>query len=202
MKITNTATRLKEIMSIYNLRQVDILNKCLPYCKEHNVRLGRNDISQYVSGKVEPGQDKLSILGHALNVNEAWLMGYDVPKERTPKESLHRLSLDAFYSSEDGHKLISSYLSLNEQGKKNLLDHCDLLLSSEKYRVELSPSVGQLYLFEGKYTEPYKKSEVLNAAHERTDIKVTEKMRKHDDDIMDDILPERNNQTKKEGGSD
>lgn len=186
MKITNTAARLKELMSIYNLRQVDILNRCLPYCQEHNVRLGRNDISQYVSGKVEPGQDKLSILGYALNVNEAWLMGYDVPKERNPFDSLHALSLDAFYSSEDGHKLISSYLSLNELGKQNLLDHCDLLLSSEKYYGGLEPKFGQLSLVPGKYTVPYKKENALNAAHDRTDIEVTDEMRKHDQDIMDD----------------
>lgn len=44
--------------------------------------MGKSDISQYVSGKVEPGQDKLTILGLALNVSEAWLMGYDVPMAR------------------------------------------------------------------------------------------------------------------------
>ena len=32
--------------------------------------------------KTEPGQHKLTILGLALNVSEAWLMGYDVPMER------------------------------------------------------------------------------------------------------------------------
>ena len=30
-----------------------------------------------VNGKVQPGNDKLFILGLALNVNEAWLIGYD-----------------------------------------------------------------------------------------------------------------------------
>lgn len=123
-------------------------------------------------------QKKIVSFANALDTTPAYLMGWEA-------DSFHRLSLDAFYSSEDGHKLISSYLSLNELGKQNLLDHCDLLLSSEKYRVEKSPSVGQLYLFEGKYTEPYKENKNLNAAHERTDIDVTDEMRKHDDDIMD-----------------
>ena len=44
--------------------------------------MNKSDISQYVSGKVEPNQDKLAVLGMALGVNEAWLMGYDVNKER------------------------------------------------------------------------------------------------------------------------
>lgn len=82
MKPSNTSKRLSYLMKKYDLKQVDILNKCEPFCKEYNVKLGRNDLSQYVSGKVEPGQNKLSILGMALNVSEAWLMGYDVPMER------------------------------------------------------------------------------------------------------------------------
>lgn len=62
------------------LRQVDILKMAEPYCLKHNIKLGRNDLSQYVSGKVEPGQKKLTILSLALGVSEAWLMGYDVPR--------------------------------------------------------------------------------------------------------------------------
>lgn len=79
MKEKNTSMRLKEIMSSRNLRQVDILNLCKPFCDKYNVKLNRNDLSQYVSGKVQPSQKKLSILASALNVSEAWLMGYDVP---------------------------------------------------------------------------------------------------------------------------
>ncbi|MEG1497684.1 MAG: hypothetical protein RR385_09965, partial [Clostridiales bacterium] len=33
-------------------------------------------------GKVEPGQEKLTILGLTLGVSEVWLMGYDVSMER------------------------------------------------------------------------------------------------------------------------
>ena len=45
--------------------------------------MNKSDISQYVSGKVEPNQNKLFILGQALNVNESWLMGFDVPMDRS-----------------------------------------------------------------------------------------------------------------------
>ena len=74
--------RLRQIMMTNNLKQVDILERAKPYCVKYNVKLGKNDLSQYVSGKVEPGQRKLWILALALNVSEAWLMGYDVPQER------------------------------------------------------------------------------------------------------------------------
>jgi len=77
-----TSERLKEYMNMTGLRQVDILEKCKPFCDEHEIRIGRNDLSQYVSGKVTPRQDKLSIIGMALDISEAWLMGYNVPMER------------------------------------------------------------------------------------------------------------------------
>ncbi|MDO4379101.1 MAG: helix-turn-helix domain-containing protein [Erysipelotrichia bacterium] len=79
MLVSNTSERLQYLMNIRKLKQIDILNKCLPLCDKYNVKMGRNHISQYVSGKVKPNQDKLSILAMALDVNEAWLMGYDVP---------------------------------------------------------------------------------------------------------------------------
>ena len=77
-----TSARLRRLLSERNLRQVDILEKAAPYCKEFGVKLTKSDLSQYVTGKVVPGQDKLSILGLALGVSEAWLMGYDVPMQR------------------------------------------------------------------------------------------------------------------------
>lgn len=83
MKQYSTAQRLKQLMDARQLRQVDILRAAEPYCQKYGVKLGKNDLSQYVSGKVEPGQDKLTILGLALGVSEAWLMGYEVSAERT-----------------------------------------------------------------------------------------------------------------------
>lgn len=59
MKKQTTSNRLKQIMSDRNLRQVDILEMCKPYCNKYDIKLGRNDLSQYVTGKVEPGQKSL-----------------------------------------------------------------------------------------------------------------------------------------------
>lgn len=82
MKISSTSERLKEIMSSENLKQVDIIELAKPFCAKYDTKITKVDLSQYVSGKVEPGQAKLFVLANALCVNEAWLMGYDVPKER------------------------------------------------------------------------------------------------------------------------
>lgn len=86
MKNSSTSERLKQIMNERSLRQVDILEAAKPFCEKYGVKLAKNDLSQYVSGKVEPRQEKLTILGLALNVSETWLMGYDVRRERDEKE--------------------------------------------------------------------------------------------------------------------
>ena len=77
-----TGIRIKRIMNERNLKQIDILHMCEPYCKRYGIKMAKNDLSQYVNDKVQPKQDKLSILGLALDVSEAWLMGYDVPMNR------------------------------------------------------------------------------------------------------------------------
>ena len=82
MKTENTSMRLKQIMTDRHLKQVDILEKCKPFCEKYGISMNKSDISQYVSGKNEPGSKKLTILGLALGVTETWLMGYDVPMNR------------------------------------------------------------------------------------------------------------------------
>lgn len=119
MKMANTSMRLKEIMNERNLRQVDILNKVQPFCKAYNVKMNKSDISQYVSGKVEPSQEKLVILGMALNVTEAWLMGFDVIPERD--------------SSSNSLEIIEYYNQLNDFGKREATKRVEELTYLPQY---------------------------------------------------------------------
>lgn len=82
MNKTTTSHRLKEIMQLHGLRQVDIIKNIQPLCKKYKLKLGSNDLSQYVTGKVEPSPAKISMLAEYLNVNEMWLMGYPIPPNR------------------------------------------------------------------------------------------------------------------------
>lgn len=78
-----TAQRLARIMNERNLRQVDILKKSEKFQKELGIKLGKSALSQYVSGKSIPDQDKLVLLAKTLDVSEAWLMGYDTNEQQT-----------------------------------------------------------------------------------------------------------------------
>ncbi len=119
MERTSTAERLKQIMEERNLKQVDILNLSLPICAKYDVKMNKSDISQYVSGKVEPSQEKLVILGLALNVTEAWLMGFDLPKER--KDT----SIKAIKDFEFYYK----YSMLTERDKQVIMDTMESMLT-------------------------------------------------------------------------
>lgn len=46
--------------------------------------IGRNSISDYTNGRYEAKQDNLYLLARELDVNEAWLMGLDVPMPKEP----------------------------------------------------------------------------------------------------------------------
>lgn len=79
---TRVQERLRLLMAERGLRQVDILRLTRPLCAASGVRLEKNDLSQYVAGKVQPSREKLRILSRALDVSEAWLLGYDYPQQR------------------------------------------------------------------------------------------------------------------------
>lgn len=100
MKISSTSERLKEIMSERKIKQVDILEMCKPFFESCGVSIQKSDLSQYVSGKTVPKQDKLSLLSEALDVSEAWLMGWDVPRNDTSDvfsyNNIHPIKLKKF----------------------------------------------------------------------------------------------------------
>lgn len=86
MKRESTSTRLKQLMKIKKLRQADIVEK---------TGLGKSAISQYVSGKITPKQDKIYIIANAYNISPSWLMGYDIPMEKLAQKKETSPTLNA-----------------------------------------------------------------------------------------------------------
>lgn len=126
MKMT-TGKRLRQIMSDKGLKQVDILRMCQPYCEKYGIKLAKNDLSQYINDKVQPGQDKLSILGMALDVSEVWLMGYDVPAEPAASASPSDLRRDEV-------ELLDLYGRANSLGRKEIRRYAEYICSRDEYK--------------------------------------------------------------------
>lgn len=71
--VSNIAERMIKAMQLRNLKQTDIVKL---------TGIGKSSISTYLTGEYEPKQRNIYKIAQALNVSEAWLMGYDVPMER------------------------------------------------------------------------------------------------------------------------
>lgn len=67
------ANRLKKALDYNNMRPIDLANK---------TKISKTQISNYLKGTYKAKQDKLYLIAKALNVSEAWLMGFDVSMER------------------------------------------------------------------------------------------------------------------------
>lgn len=94
MRVSNTAERLKLYMTIKGIKQSEILERIQPVAKKYGIKFGKSALSQYVSGIVEPKQDKLTVLSETLGVSETWLMGYDVPMEKEAVESEKQMTTE------------------------------------------------------------------------------------------------------------
>lgn len=79
----DTSTRLQELMHIKNINQVDLCQR---------TGIPKSSMSMYLSGERSPRQNRLSQIAEKFNISEAWLMGYDVPMERTDSLSDETLS--------------------------------------------------------------------------------------------------------------
>ena len=73
------ADRLREAMAIAEKTQADLMRE---------TGLNRRTISRYFSGRCEPKRKALCLLAQALDVNEYWLMGRDVKKERSVERTV------------------------------------------------------------------------------------------------------------------
>ncbi len=67
------AKRLKEAMERRNIKLIALAEK---------TGIDKGSISHYRKGDYLPKQGNIYALARALDVSEAWLMGYDVPMDR------------------------------------------------------------------------------------------------------------------------
>lgn len=176
------------------------------------VGVGKSTVRKWETGLIaNMRRDKIAKVAEALNVDPSFLMGWDTKQLRTSGQTTllddipvttplsygeHALikSFRNHTSAEqaDFIKICNKYDSLTEQGKIMFLSFLDSMdsvpgmikpISVDSSQLQASDCNG-INIFD--FFKEINSEKVLNAAHERTDIKVTEKMRKHDDDIMDE----------------
>ena len=78
-----TSKRIQKAMELRGLKQTDLVEK---------TGISKGALSSYISGRYIPKQNNTFLIAKALNVNEAWLMGADVPMERDNYEDQNVLT--------------------------------------------------------------------------------------------------------------
>ena len=116
--IATIADRLREALDAAGKKQVDLVR---------DIGLDRGSVSSYLSGKYEPKQKAIYKMAQYLDVSEAWLLGYDVPKHRTAdqkkNDQLAKLIVK-LRSDSDFYNTVAALAELSEkqyQGVKQLI---------------------------------------------------------------------------------
>lgn len=160
----NTSEKIQQARKKAGLTQKELAKKL--GCTAQN-------LAQYENGKRNPKPYTLCKIADALNISVDELAEMPTPPSlkvdgrsfRTGEELTKYLE-----HSGDRSILINIFDNhLNEKGQDKLLDYAEDLTTIPKYQKK------------GENTHI-----LVNAAHARTDIEVTEEMKKHDDDIMND----------------
>lgn len=77
--------RLNEAIKIRNISQAELCTR---------TGIPKSAMSQYCSGAFTPKQERTYLIAKALNVNEAWLLGYDdVPMDKSDGELFKEIAL-------------------------------------------------------------------------------------------------------------
>lgn len=112
--------RIKQALELRGMKQTDLVEA---------TGIGKSAISQYLSGKYVPKQTATHLIAKALNVSEAWLIGYDVPIERI--EEVKRVV------TKEEQEFLNLFNSLDAADKENLKNYINnVLLIADKYTVK------------------------------------------------------------------
>ena len=69
--------RLKEALDLAEMKPIDLSDV---------TGIPKSMVSYYLNGKTKPKADRIYKISQALKINEAWLLGYDVPMNRTEEQ--------------------------------------------------------------------------------------------------------------------
>ena len=154
-----------------------------------------------IGNRIKEARENLGLtqteLGALVGVTGSAITNYEKetshPKEQIIYKLMETLNVDANYLFQDvvkikaqqndvtlaEHNIIKKYRALDSHGKEMV----DFTLQKEWERSTIAQETDR--------TEKYRKAQILaydlpNAAHDRTDRKVTEADIKHDEDIMND----------------
>ena len=107
--IATIADRLREALNAAGKKQADLVR---------DTGLDRGSVSSYLSGKYEPKQKAIYKMAQYLDVSEAWLLGYDVPKHRTADQKKNDQLAKLIVKMRSDSDFYNTVLALSELNEK------------------------------------------------------------------------------------
>ena len=117
-RIETCAKRIETALSIRRMKQCEL-------CEIADIP--KSSLSLYLKGAYEPKQDRIYSISKALNVSEAWLMGYDVPMERIDVKKMNTIEV-----TEDEQKLLDLFRLIPENQQQLVLQMIHAALNTNK----------------------------------------------------------------------
>ena len=107
--IDTFSNRLNTAMRIRNIKAAELSAK---------TGIAKSSLSEYINGRYEAKQDGVYLLAKALDVNESWLMGLDVPMERDFRYASHK-GINTEGLDENDIEEINRFVEFIKNKKKN-----------------------------------------------------------------------------------
>ena len=117
------ATRIKKALSLRKMTQTELCAK---------TKISKSSMSEYMSGKYVPRQDKVFIIAKALNVDPVWLWGYDVPMEQQDQPEVKKIPLTEAELNEGEKLLLQLFRQIPEDRQPEALDLLRVALRMQK----------------------------------------------------------------------
>lgn len=117
------SVRIRKALSIRNMRQADLCEKA---------GISKSTLSEYLSGRYLPKQDKTFLIAQALNVDPVWLMGYDVPMESKAQPDIKKVPHTEDELSEGEKLVLQLFRQIPEDKQTEALDLLRVALRMQK----------------------------------------------------------------------
>ena len=128
-KTSTFAKRLRELLDIQHITQTEL---------SHKTGISKSSISHYLKGDWEAKPDTIYTISQFVNINESWLMGYDVPMNKFNMLSNQDIcnAVNEMIEPAEAMTFLSRFAALSKDDRHFLMETLDLLLIRRSLSVE------------------------------------------------------------------
>lgn len=106
-------SRLEKALRIRNIKSVEL---------HERTGISESLLSKYLSGNAVARQKKISLISDTLEVSPVWLMGYDVPMEAIPIQSIEKIQIPLLRTVKAGYDYLAQENIIGYESIDDVID--------------------------------------------------------------------------------